>query len=232
MRLRKVIVMRKKTTLLFGVLIAGLLVLGACSQPGSKTDEFALSYEALNGQKTSSGKEYMSLDFPDENVFETPSEEAVLKLLDEGTGVIYFGFPECPWCRSSILLMDEAAKAVKLESIYTVEVSEIRDTKRVDENGKIVTDKEGTEFYYKLLERLGNWAPEYNGLNDPTERRIHTPLVVVVVDGEIVASHVGTVEAHEDPFAPMTDEVRAEVLKVFKDMFSLIPGCGESATVC
>ena len=28
--------------------------------------------------------------------------EEIVKILNEGTGVIYFGFNSCPWCRSMI----------------------------------------------------------------------------------------------------------------------------------
>ncbi|AMC92893.1 hypothetical protein AOC36_02505 [Erysipelothrix larvae] len=216
------------------LLIFGMFVLASCSKEVDEpvVDTIAEAFSAFNGTKSTNGKTYIDVNLPEDHVFKTASSEDILGLLRSGTGVVYFGFPECPWCRASIRVADDAAKAVNLDSIYFVDVLDERDTQEKNEAGEIVTTEEGTQFYKDLLDVLRDWAPEYSGLDDPTIRRIHTPLVVVVVNGELVASHVGTVASQTDPFVPMTQDIYNELLEVYQDMFSLIPGCGEGANVC
>lgn len=104
------------------------------------------------------------------------------ELLTDGDGAIYFGFPQCPWCRNAVPVMNEAAEAVNLDEIYYVNVPyHMRDQKARNEDGEIVTDRANTEFYYYLLEEIGDQAPEYSSLIIAHERRITVPLVAVVV---------------------------------------------------
>ncbi len=223
-------------------LVAGLM-LASCSSgstggegstgtPRPTNEAFITEYEELNGQKSSGENTYMELDIPDDHRFVTASEEQVRDLLTDGDGAIFFGFPECPWCRNAVPVMNEAAEAVNLDEIYYVNVHEMRDEKARNDNGEIVTDKEGTEFYYYLLEKLGDQAPEYKALEDPNERRISVPLVAIVVDGKVVTTHLGTVESQEDPYIPLTAEQHDELLDIYKKSFSRIPGCSEEELVC
>ncbi|MFT3943385.1 MAG: hypothetical protein QM705_06110 [Ancrocorticia sp.] len=203
------------------------------STPRPTNTEFITEYEGLNGQTTSKGDNtYTEMDIPDDHRFINASEEQIRDLLTDGDGAIFFGFPECPWCRNAVPVMDEAAKAVNLDNIYYVNVLEMRDEKVRNENGEIVTDKEGTEFYYYLLEELGDHAPEYKALEDPTERRISVPLVAIVVEGKVVTTHLGTVESQEDPYVPLTSEQHDELVEIYKKAFTRIPGCSEDEPVC
>ena len=210
--------------------LAAGLMLASCS--GASNDGFVKEYEELNGQKSSGENTYMDVNIPDDHRFVTASEEQVRELLTNGNGAIFFGFPECPWCRNAVPVMNEAAEAVNLDEIYYVNVDEMRDQKALNEDGEIVTDKEGSDFYYYLLEELGDQAPEYTALKDPNERRITVPLVAVVVGGNVVTTHLGTVDSQEDPYVPLTSEQHDELLDTYKTIFSRIPGCSEEELVC
>ncbi|MFN8049696.1 MAG: hypothetical protein U0P48_14145 [Ancrocorticia sp.] len=223
--------------------LAAGLMLASCSSGGGgeaagtgtsrpTNEAFITEYEELNGQESSGENTYMEMDIPDNHRFVTASEEQVRELLTDGDGAIYFGFPQCPWCRNAVPVMNEAAEAVNLDEIYYVNVYDMRDQKARNEDGEIVTDKEGTEFYYYLLEELGDQAPEYSSLEDPTERRITVPLVAVVVGGNVVTTHLGTVDSQEDPYVPLTTEQHDELLETYKTIFSRIPGCSEEELVC
>lgn len=204
--------------------VAASLVLMACTAP---TDPFIIEHDALSGQRTANGDEYLAVDVPEDHRFETASEDQIRRLLEGGDGAIYFGFPECPWCRVAVPVMNEAATAVHLEEIHYLNVRQIRDQKARTAEGQIVVDEEGTEFYQYLLEELGDFAPEYAALEDPTERRILVPLVAAVVGGNVVEVHLGTVASHTDPYAPLTEEQKSELLGVYKGLFTRISGCGE-----
>lgn len=208
--------------------LAALAALSLAACGGSSPDAFAAEYEALNGEQGANGTEHVSMEISEDHPFVIASQEEVRDLLTDGSGAIYFGFAECPWCRNAVPVMDEAAQAVGLDEIYYVNVREMRDQKSRDSDGEIVVDEEGSEFYYYLLSELGDQAPEYGSLEDPAERRITVPFVVVVVDGEIVSTHLGTVESQTDPLVAMTPEQRQELKDIYVGMFAAIPGCGPS----
>ena len=41
-------------------------------------------------------------NFTVNNVFVYRSLDEINKILENGTGVVYLGFPECPWCKGYI----------------------------------------------------------------------------------------------------------------------------------
>ena len=51
-------------------------------------------------------------------------EEEIFDILD-GTGIIYFGFPECPWCRNAVPVLLDAAEEVGIEKIYYIYIDNL-----------------------------------------------------------------------------------------------------------
>ena len=37
-----------------------------------------------------------------DNVFVYRTQDEILKILQHGTGIVYLGFPECPWCKAYV----------------------------------------------------------------------------------------------------------------------------------
>lgn len=184
---------------------------------------FKKEYEVLNGKLTPSGNTYKNVDLDLSNRFVYADFEKIKKII-EGTGVVYFGFPECPWCRNSVPVINEAAKQVGIDKIYYLNVADIRDQKELDEDGNVVTTNEGTKEYQELLELLNDSLPEYKGLNDSTIKRIYVPLVMTFKNGKVIDSHLSTVDSQEDPYIDLTEEQSEELLKIYKDAFSQIAG--------
>lgn len=50
-------------------------------------------------------KEYANVR--DDNVFIYKSTEEIINILEHGTGIVYLGFPECPWCQAYVKFLDE-----------------------------------------------------------------------------------------------------------------------------
>ncbi|MEZ7897749.1 MAG: hypothetical protein QMB98_02915 [Flaviflexus sp.] len=240
-----------KHTIRIATVMSALLVLAGCGNTDDSADEnqsvngdstttddvpdeevaalsaeFIEEYEGLNGGTNSRGAEYMDVTIPEDHRFLPSSEAEIRELLEDGDGAIYFGFPECPWCRNAVGPLNEAAAAVNLEQIHYVNVSDMRGQKSRGQGNNVEVDEEATEFYEYLLEELGEFAPEYPGLEGSGERRILVPLVVTVVEGEVVSSHLGTVESQTDPTIPLDDEQRQELISTYSEMFEEIPGCG------
>lgn len=111
-------------------------------------------------------KEYPGVG--ENNVFEYKTIEEIIKIFESGTGVVYLGFPECPWCQRYVIYLNEVAKDVGLKNIYYFNILQDR--------------KDNTEGYRTLLSLLDGYL-----LNDDDGNpRIFVPDISVVVNGEIV----------------------------------------------
>ena len=51
-------------------------------------------------------------------VFKVGDHDSVEKMLAHGTGVIYFSFPECPWCQKYTPLLQNIAEKADMEVLY------------------------------------------------------------------------------------------------------------------
>lgn len=45
-----------------------------------------------------------------DNVFVYRSLSEINKILENGSGIVYLGFPECPWCKRYVVYLNEVAK--------------------------------------------------------------------------------------------------------------------------
>jgi len=218
---------------IISLLLVLISLVGCAQQPAVPATDLPVSnqsvktaFEALNGQTASNGQPYLEVHIPEDSLFEPINEEDALQLLESGTGVLIFEFPECPWCRNMMPVVNEAAKEMALSKLYTFNIREERNQITLGDDGALVTVNEGTEFYRKVLEILGENASVYDGLNDASIRRIYAPTVFVIENGTVISSHVSTVESQTDPFIPLTDAQRQELLDIYKRMFEVIsPVC-------
>ena len=209
-----------------------VMTLTACSFNLTKDEaKFKEEYESLNGKKSESGKTYHTLDFDDNTNVIYQTEEEIVTLLKEGTGVIYLGFPECPWCRSMLPVLLDVLEETD-EPLYYLNAKEIRDEKKLDENKEIVTTKEGTKSYQEMLKLLDEYLDPYEGLNDPSIKRIYLPTVIFVKDGDIEAVHSGTVSSQEDPYKSLTDSEEDELEAIFENGLSSITNATCSRNGC
>lgn len=225
--------MKNKKKMLIIALSALVVVIAFAinlTKPKATKDPIREAYVSLNSKTMDNGIDYIEVDLPKDHVFKEKSQDEVLQLLDKGTGVIYFSFETCPWCRNSISVIDEVAKTVNLSEVTYVNIKELRDTKVLKDN-EVITTKEADPFYTKILEYLGDDAPEYSGLNDPSIKRIPAPFVVVLVDGVVIDTHAGTVDT-PDPLKPLSDVEQNQLKEIYKEMFLKVPGCYLGGAYC
>ena len=218
--------MKKK--ILTWVLLMSLILIGCGpSKPQATEDElrFKEEYESLNGQVSESGKEYPKVELPMKNLMKYASGEEVITMLKEGTGVIFFGFPECPWCRQALPILIDAATNTGVEQILYYNNKDQRDELELNEQGEVITKKEGTEEYFQILDLLGEFADEYNGLENPSIKRLYFPTVVVIEEGEVLGTHMSTVSSMKDPYTTMTLEQKEELQSIYEDLFVLLSAC-------
>lgn len=198
------------------------LFLVGCSKNNDAT-KFENEYEDLNGVTTSSGKEYLSMEISSDNIIKYNTIEEIIDIIENGTGVIYLGFPECPWCRNMIPALFEAADSTALEEIHYLNMYDVRDRLSLDEDGNIVTEVEAHEGYTELLDTLSSILDDYvltdsdgNKVNTG-EKRIYVPIVIFVKDGNIVDYHLGTVDTQSDPYISLTEDESNKLINIYKD---------------
>ncbi len=202
--------------IIISLMLISAFILTGC-QNKEKTDavKFKEEYERLNNQVVND-KKYLELTIDKKNPIKYKTAEEIVDIIKNKTGIIYLGYPECPWCRNAVPVLLEAAKQTGVNDIYYLNMHDIRDKKEL-KDGKVVTVEEGTEGYKKILEALGDKASVYKDLNDEGIKRIYVPLVVFVENGKVVATQESTVESQKDPYVKLTEEQEKELLNIYKD---------------
>ncbi len=195
---------------------------------------FKKEYEALNNRvNPNNNKLYPEVSISNDNPVKYSSYDEIFEVLKSGTGVIYFGFPECPWCRNLVPVMLSAAKEVEIDTIYYLNIKDDRDVLMLNENGDIITEKEGNKKYFELVEKLDSILDDYiltynDGKSVSTgEKRIYTPLLIFVKNGKIIAHHTDTVDSQTNPYVALNDRQSEELLLKLINYMSKI-----SASVC
>lgn len=136
------------------LLIASLVVYFVFIKKDNNTDNIKFS------------KEYTSIS--EDNIFVYRSKEEIINILEHGTGIVYLGYPECPWCMAYVPLLNEIAKNEGIEKIYYYNIREDR--------------KNNTEFYQKVVSILN----DYLNYDEEGKKRIFVPNVTFVKEGKII----------------------------------------------
>ncbi len=217
--------MKKIFTLFLSISL--LLTITGCGFKESDAKKFKEEYESLNNEENGNHKiRPVSIDKNNPIIYSTADD--IVNMIDEKeTFVVYFGFAKCPWCRSMIETLFKVADDNKISKIYYVDVYDIRDTKELKED-QVLTTKEGTKGYNKLLEKLDNVLKDYelsttNGEKFSTgEKRIYAPNVVAVVKGTPTQIAEGISEQQEDPYQDLTDEMKKEMYEQLECVFKCL----------
>ena len=149
-------------------------------------------------------KEYTTVS--SENVFVYRNKEEILSILKNGTGIVYFGFPECPWCQAYVKILNEVAMEEGLEKIYYYNILNDR--------------KENTKFYQEVVEILQNILP----YDEEGNKKIFVPEIIAVSGGTIIEHDNETSMIKEDitPDSYWTDDKLEKLQLKIKDMISSV----------
>jgi len=197
--------------------------------------EFKKEYESINGTTRTNGQEVKKINIRDKNKMEYIDIEKALEILDNGSGVIYFGYAADPLCRNAVPSIIEAATDANLDKIYYINVrpndkieNDIRDTYELNERNKPKLVKEGSDGYKDLIVALANELSDYVLYTDKGksvnagEKRLNVPTVVAIKDGELVGFHEGTVKGNneeEGKVNDLTDAEEKELYNTYKKIF-------------
>ncbi len=229
----------KKYIFLFIIMIISIMVVGCLGRDANKKEnalKFKEEYEYYNDKKTESGKKYPKVEISKDNPIKYADTDEIIELVEGGSGVIYFGYPTCPWCRSAVPSLLSAAEEAGLDTIYYMNIKDERDLKELDKNGEIITKKEGSDNYKRLLKALDEYLDEYTledakGNKKSTgEKRIYVPLVLFVKDGKVIGMHLDTVESQKDPYKGLNEKQTEELTVIYYKYMNKVLGdsCDEN----
>lgn len=205
-------------------LLAGLLTLGVllsgCQSVDKNSDayKFQQEYESLNGVKKENGTgSYMEMEVDINNPMKYATIDEIMDVIQVDGGIIYFGFPECPWCRNAVPVLIEAAQETEVETIYYYNAREGRDTLKLKDDGTIEVIKEKGEDYERIYNALYDSLNVYDGLEDETIKRLYFPTVFFIKDGEVISMHESTLDSQTDSSIPLTKEQHDELKQIYTD---------------
>ena len=186
--------MDKKSLILS--IFCGICVLGSLQ---------AVNYintKSLNQQTQTVKKETIK----DSEIFTSMTfEDAISFFENKESGILYFGFTDCPWCQQAKPYLKKQAKSsdVKVHYIQTREDDE--------EHTRLYTDEQ--------KERILPYIKEYMEKDDENELTLYVPLVLNVKNGIVVDGHMGTVNGHDATQRKMNDDEKKELVKRYKKLF-------------
>ena len=198
---------RRNAAIFAAAAVAALLVFPVANAAVNDGAKFRREYESLNGQTAPDGEHtYKTVAVPKNIQFKYVDAEGAKKLLSSGSGVLYMGFPECPWCRTLLpALTDAYRESGHKGQIYYYNGLADRDVKSLSENGDIVTEEEGLPAYRDLVAALYGFLSPYKGLEDDSIKRIYFPTTVFFKNGSVTSAHLTTVPTQESGYDALSD---------------------------
>lgn len=211
----------KKKKLIIGlililILITGLVTTYILIQNSKDSYKFKKEYESYNNKSWEyEGKKgkYLNIEINKDNPIIYLNDENIVKELKEGDKIIYFGFPDCNWCRSAVPVLLKSAEENGVEKIYYYDFGEVREAFEKNKNN------EKAKIYQQIIEVLGsNITSTFESGTKKGEKRLSAPTVVLMKDGKVSSFHYRTVESHQNYNKNLTTDEYNELYKIYEDM--------------
>ena len=198
------------------ILITGLVTTYILIQNSKDSYKFKKEYESYNNKSWEyEGKKgkYLNIEINKDNPIIYLNDENIVKELKEGDKIIYFGFPDCNWCRSAVPVLLKSAEENGVEKIYYYDFGEVREAFEKNKNN------EKAKIYQQIIEVLdSNITSTFESGAKKGEKRLSAPTVVLMKDGKVSSFHYRTVESHQNYNKNLTTEEYNELYKIYEDM--------------
>ena len=232
--------MKKKLILtpLLIILIIILIILTLSYIKNIKKDsiKFKKEYESFN-EKENNNFKYRNLSIDKNNPFiYSNAKEIIEKIESKETFIVYFGDPECPWCRSVIEQSVKSALDNNITKIYYVRMwngfhnEKLRDVYEL-ENNELILKQKGTDDYYKLLNYFDNVLDDYALIDDNgntvrvNEKRIFALSFVFVREGKAEDLIQGISKKQNTFNSKLNKEIIQEEKQIFDNFYEKINSC-------
>lgn len=128
--------------------------------------------------------EYTEIDETNPFVYKTADE--IIDIMKHGTGVVYLGYPECPWCQAYVKYLEEVADDIGMDKIYYCNTKKLKE-ENMDKYNELISllsghlqyNNEGKEWIYvpnvsfhiegKIIANDYESSKDTHGLKDPKE---------------------------------------------------------------
>lgn len=198
------------------ILITGLVTTYILIQNSKDSYKFKKEYESYNNKSWEyEGKKgkYLNIEINKDNPIIYLNDENIVKELKEGDKIIYFGFPDCNWCRAALPVLLKSAEENGVEKIYYYDFGEVREAFEKDTNNK------KAKIYQQIIEVLdSNITSTFESGTKKGEKRLSAPTVVLMKDGKVSSFHYRTVESHQNYNKNLTTDEYNELYKIYEDM--------------
>ena len=134
----------------------------------------ASSYNVETSKASVSLQEFYP-DMPQENKFTIIDKEDLKPFIEHGTGILFLGFPECPWCQVYLPMAQEIlSENGAMAKYYNIYTDKKEDRPFYDEIAALIAERNDTEGDYVFYDNDGKQV-------------IYMPLMLFIDEGEIVA---------------------------------------------
>lgn len=211
----------KNKKLIIGLILILILIIGAITtyiliQNSKDSYKFKKEYESYNNKSWEyEGKKgkYLNIEINKDNPIIYLNDENIVKELKEGDKIIYFGFPDCNWCRAALPVLLKSAEENGVEKIYYYDFGEVREAFEKNKNN------EKAKIYQQIIEVLdSNITSTFESGAKKGEKRLSAPTVVLMKDGKVSSFHYRTVESHQNYNKNLTTDEYNELYKIYEDM--------------
>lgn len=219
--------MNKKIAIL---LLSLAIILTGCSKKEDVSDslKFKQEYESLNGQKDDEGLSYSTLEISSDCKVKYMTKDKITEVLTNGTHVVYFGWPTCPYCRLAVPILLETIEEYSGISMYYYDIKELRDAYSSD------TNSEDGKLYSEIVKIISFSECDLSTIDtfEDGSLKLSASIMYFIKDGQIIGYHRGTVESHLNAYEPLEETQKEELKEIYRsyldEMIKKSPiGCGD-----
>ena len=181
---------------IFLILVIALSLIGCSSKKEEATINNPITLASTKADM--SGYVYFK---DSDHAFELISvKESTRMYSEKGTGVLYYGYPECPFCNRIVPVLNDAAKELGVK-VYYVDIYE-----------KGVTQEDVNTMFANLDPIL------QKDKNNQTV--FYVPEVVAIKDGKIVNHHLSILDDYKNVADELSEKQEKELKDIYKNLIT------------
>lgn len=211
-------------------LLLTTIILVGCSKNEQISDSlrFKQEYEQFNGKQNDEGIDYATVEISEDCKVKYMQKDKITEVLTNGSHVVYFGWPTCPYCRIVVPILLDTIDEYSGISMYYYNIKDLRQAYSDDPNS------EDGLLYSEICQIISFSDIDLSGLdtfNDGT-LKLAASSIYYIKDGQIIGYHRGTVDSHLNIYEPLEEEQKEELTNIYRsylnEMIKKSPiGCGD-----
>ena len=214
--MKKNIIIILSVVLIMGILSLILLFIKADNGKVAYTEDeikFKNEYEKDNGVEIAENYILKTLNIDSDNNVKYVTDDNIINLLTKGTNVIYFGWPECNWCRTALPILLDTLKENNVDTLYYYNFKKLR-------NAYENNDEEKNKIYEEIINIIGNDIETVFDENSTrtNEKKILAPTVVFIKDGKYIGLHFKTVDSQINSTDELNEKEKKELKRKYQEL--------------